>query len=1046
MSFERTVLIVDDSPEDRETYRRFLLTDERYHYIFLETDYGENGLEVCKLVQPDAILLDFHLPDIDGIEFLCELKTQFGKMQLPVIMLTGRGNEDVAVQAMKSGAADYLVKGKTTSENLRLAIHNILERDRLQQQLEQSEDRFRTSIENMLDCFGIYKCLRDESGKIVDFIVEYVNAAACTNNRMTAAEQIGKKLCEILPFHRETGLFNEYCRVVETGVPLTKEDLIYSDRFNQEYLTRAFDIRANKLGDGFVASWRDITDRKRSEERLRLLESVVVNANDAVIITAIAPLEEPGPRIVYVNQAFTDLTGYTCEEVVGRSPRFLQGAKTDKAALKRIRDALQAKKPVQEELINYCKDGSEFWVEISITPIADAAGQYTHFVAIQRNISDRKQAEMILRETRHLIEQIAVTIPDILYIHDLKERRNVYINRQVTEVLGYTPEAICQLGTVGLQSLMHPEDLALLPAHLQRFDGVGDREVLEFEYRMQHANGEWRWLCSRESVFTRNSDGSVQQILGTAQDITARKQVEIELRRSQERIQRTLETSQIGIGFGSSNGDVLEMNDTLLSILGYTRDEFRNSKLSWRDMSPPEYAEIDRQAMEQLELTGSIKAIEKEVIRKDGTRLPILISATRLQGEVEEHIAFIVDLSDRKRAEIALRNSEERLRLAFATTQMGSWDWDISTGSITWSDNMEAMFGLTPGEFDGSYEMFESRLHPEDRDRVLEAIDSAVNTGADYNIEFRVVFPNGTVRWAQSKGQVFYDRTGKAVRMTGVDLDITDCKHSEVENARMLELAQQAQREAEAANRAKDEFVAMVSHDLRSPLNAILGWAKLLRTRQVNAETTARALDAIERNAQSQAKLLEDLLDVSRMIRGKLELQESQFDLVSLVEESVETTFLAASAKQIHLEFRIPNSEFRIPISGDRDRLQQVLGNLLSNAIKFTPEGGKIEVQLSLLTSSHNHQLPTTNYQLSTTNYAQIQVIDTGNGISPEFLPHVFDRFRQAQSPNKQGGLGLGLAIARHIVELHGGTIHAASLGVGQGATFTIQLPLMPPK
>jgi signal transduction histidine kinase len=126
--------------------------------------------------------------------------------------------------------------------------------------------------------------------------------------------------------------------------------------------------------------------------------------------------------------------------------------------------------------------------------------------------------------------------------------------------------------------------------------------------------------------------------------------------------------------------------------------------------------------------------------------------------------------------------------------------------------------------------------------------------------------------------------------------------------------------------------------------------------------------------------------------------------------------------------------------------LQQVLGNLLSNAIKFTPEGGKIEVQLSLLTSSHNHQLPTTNYQLSTTNYAQIQVIDTGNGISPEFLPHVFDRFRQAQSPNKQGGLGLGLAIARHIVELHGGTIHAASLGVGQGATFTIQLPLMPPK
>ncbi|MGL4621421.1 MAG: PAS domain S-box protein, partial [Chroococcidiopsis sp.] len=657
----------------RETYRRFLLADDRYHYIFLEADYGENGLEVCKLVQPDAILLDFHLPDIDGIEFLCELKTQFGKIQLPVIMLTGRGNEDVAVQAMKSGAADYLVKGKTTSENLRLAIHNILERDRLQQQLEQSEDRFRTSIENMLDCFGIYKSRRNESGKIIDFIVEYVNAAACTNNRMTAAEQIGKNLCEILPSHRQTGLFEEYCQVVETGKPLIKEALIYSDRFNQEYLTRAFDIHATKLDDGFVAAWRDITSRKQAEERLRLLESVVVNANDAVIITAIAPIEEPGPRIVYVNQAFTNLSGYTCEEVVGRSPRFLQGAKTDKAALKRIRDALEARQAVQEELINYRKDGSEFWVDISITPIADAAGQYTHFVAIQRDISDRKQ--------------------------------------------------------------------------------------------------------------------------------------------------------------------------------------------------------------------------------------------------------------------------------------------------------------------------------------------------------------------------------------------------SEVENARMLELAQQAQIEAEAANRAKDEFVAMVSHDLRSPLNAILGWAKLLKTRRVNAETAARALDAIERNAQSQAKLLEDLLDVSRMIRGKLELKESQFDLVSLVEESVETTFLAASAKQIHLEFGIQNSAVGIIVSGDRDRLQQVLGNLLSNAIKFTPEGGKIKVQLSLAGSReqgsgqrarfprHRSRVAGSRGEFTTHHsYAQIQVIDTGNGISPEFLPHVFDRFRQAQSPNKQGGLGLGLAIARHIVELHGGTIHAASLGVGHGATFTIQLPLMPPK
>ncbi len=271
MRQQRTIVIIDDCLEDRETYRRYLLKDDSYAYTIFEEDYGENGLELCKLVNPDVILLDFLLPDIDGLEFLNLLQLQSGKSNLPVVMLTGQGNEAIAVQAMKNGAQDYLVKGKTTPESLRLAIHNVVERIHLQSLLEQSEKRFRTSVETMLDCFGIFTSIRNSSGEIIDFAIEYINTAACADNQMSAAAQMNSSLLELLPVHQQAGLFADYCRVVETGEPLLKEALVYAD-IEQQYLNTALDIRAAKLGDGFVAAWRNITDRKRLEaERDQLL-------------------------------------------------------------------------------------------------------------------------------------------------------------------------------------------------------------------------------------------------------------------------------------------------------------------------------------------------------------------------------------------------------------------------------------------------------------------------------------------------------------------------------------------------------------------------------------------------------------------------------------------------------------------------------------------------------------------------------------------------------------------------------------------------------
>jgi PAS domain S-box-containing protein len=257
--------------------------------------------------------------------------------------------------------------------------------------------------------------------------------------------------------------------------------------------------------------------------------------------------------------------------------------------------------------------------------------------------------------------------------------------------------------------------------------------------------------------------------------------------------------------------------------------------------------------------------------------------------------------------------------------------------------------------------------------------------------------------------------------------DISDRKRAEEERARLLESEQEARRRAEDANLLKDEFLATISHELRTPLNSINGWAQLLRTGGLNGEEVARALETIERSARSLNQIINDLLDVSRIITGKMRLDVGPVLLGSIINAAVDTVRPAADTKEIRLSVLIDSSAE--VVSGDAGRLRQVVWNLLSNAIKFAPLGGWVQVRLERLNS-----------------YVEITVADNGQGIKPEFLPYVFDRFRQEEggASRRQGGLGLGLAIVRHLVELHGGTVRAESAGTGQGASFTVALPVAP--
>jgi len=379
--------------------------------------------------------------------------------------------------------------------------------------------------------------------------------------------------------------------------------------------------------------------------------------------------------------------------------------------------------------------------------------------------------------------------------------------------------------------------------------------------------------------------------------------------------------------------------------------------------------------------------------------------------------------TDRARQEA--EQSAQQLQTALQAGRMGTWQYTIATGEVRWSPGLEAIHGYAPGTFPGTFEAFRKEIHPEDRDRVLQAISTALADQRDHHVEYRIVRPDGEVRWVEGVGQVFADAEGRPERMVGICSDVTERKDIEHTRAELLVREQAARAELERASRLKDEFLAVLSHELRTPLNAVLGYAQLLARRGLSADRTAHAVAAIQRNAQAQARLVESLLDLSRIMAGKLELNLERQDLGAIVEAAVDVIRPDADAKDITLHVERPSDP--VVLMCDGERLQQVFWNLLSNAIKFTPRGGTVDVSITPNEGS-----------------AEVAISDNGQGISPEFLPYVFDRFRQAESHRSRAsaGLGLGLALVREMVHAHRGSVVAQSPGEGRGSTFIVVLPL----
>ena len=425
-----------------------------------------------------------------------------------------------------------------------------------------------------------------------------------------------------------------------------------------------------------------------------------------------------------------------------------------------------------------------------------------------------------------------------------------------------------------------------------------------------------------------------------------------------------------------------------------------------------------------LVVSGTIGEDVAVLMMKAGAHDYILKdNLTRLQPAVAREIADAQMRRSRRAAETALRESEERLALAIEATQLGTFDFDPRTKALVWSQFGKRHYGLSADALVSIDQLWQA-VHPDDRPRIKDILATAFQAGHDgyYSAEFRTIgIEDGIERWLSTRGRIICDHVGQPIRFVGVSIEISE--RIRMEGA----LRESMEREAEA-NRLKDQFIADLSHELRTPLNVILGYSRGLVTRPLSPtpEDIARVrhtASLIERNAAAQLRIVEDLLDVQRIVAGRLAVERAPCDLRQLAQGVLDSLMPSVASK--HLEV---DSSFRaVEYSCDAARIQQVMWNLLGNAVKFTPAGGRI------------HFLVTSEFDC-----AVIQVRDSGRGIPSHFLPYVFDRFRQfdATSTRRHEGMGLGLSIVKHVVDLHGGSVIAESEGEGHGAAFTVTLPL----
>lgn len=895
----------------------------------------------------------------------------------------------------------------------------IQERIKIEANLRESEERFRTLADNISQ----FAWMADEKGWLFWYNLRWFDY---TGTNLEEMQGWGWEKVHH-PDHLQR-VIESFTHSLNTGEPW--EDtfpLLSKEGEFRWFLSRALPIRDEQ---GNIVRWfgtnTDIQDIKEVQDALRE-SNAILNAINTTTPTMIYAKNLAGQMLIANPAVLTALVKSETEVIGKTDAEFLpdrQQAEYIMANDRRVMETGEVQ--TYEESLDF-PIGKRTYISTKL-PYRDKDGSIIGLIGISTDISDRKRVEENLEAKNREITNILDSITDGFASLD-KDWRYTFVNPKAEDILGKQKSEL--LGKNVWE--VFPEAVGL-PGYNYCYQAVNEQVTIEYEEFHPFLN---KWLNVRLYP-------SVDGLTLYFQNITKRKQAEIALRLSESKFRQLADANVVGIIVANYAGEITEANDAFLQMLGYVRSDLKAGEVSWRNITPIEYFPLDEQKWQELQQTGKVY-FEKEYLHKNGSRIPVLIAAAKLEGNEEAAICMIVDLTERKQAENALRESEQRFRNLADSMPQIVWTANPD-GTIDYYNQRIREFSGCEQQPDRSWK-WQSVLHPDDEQLTIKLWQQAVETGEIYECEHRIKRVDGEFRWHLSRGMPVKDEQGRVIKWYGTATDIHAQKQYQAEREELLRREQAARTEAESASRLKDEFLATLSHELRTPMNAMLGWTTMLRTRTLSEATVARALETIERNTKTLNQLIEDILDVSRIIRGKVRLNLQPLELLPVMEQAIETIKPTAAVKDIQILLQ-PLQVNSLKVMADSSRLQQIIWNLLSNAIKFTPNGGSVNIKLSAVMARARESAEKQKYDscpILNSHHAQIQITDTGIGIAPEFLPFVFDRFRQADGSitRSHGGLGLGLAIVRHLVELHGGTVHVSSLGIGQGATFTVNLPLV---
>jgi PAS domain S-box-containing protein len=829
----------------------------------------------------------------------------------------------------------------------------------------------------------------------------------------------------------------EFRAIAADGHPVWLQDNVSVVKDAEGRLTKITGLMVD-----MSAAYRQAGQRQQAEEQLKRYQVLSEHSRDIVLFVRL------DGQIIEANNAAIQAYGYDRSELLSVKIDTLRAPQTHALIAEQIEQA--DKQGILFETIHRRKDGSFFPVEVSAQ--STVIGNEKIVLSIIRDITERKRAEEALRESNRRITNILESITDAFVALD-HQWRITYVNQETARLNGQKPEDM--IGKTHWEQW--PWSVGTVVEREYR-RAVTERVAVHLEVLYEPLN---LWL---EIHAYPSQDGLSIYF----RDITERKQIEQSLQVNRDRLDLVLQASQLGLWYCDLPFDKLVWNDKCKEHFGLTPDTEVTIDLFYAQLHPDD-RERTRTAIDQSIEQKSGYDIDYRTVAPDGQVRWIRAIGRGFYDATGNPMHFdgiTVDISDRKRQEEERSRVEARerqymhrlQRLAEASVAINSTlslDEILKLITEQAREIIEAHQSVTSMSVDDNWAQAINAVSLSDKYAQWRQYDEKTDGSGIYTLVCRMQRPMRMTQ-AELEAHPAWRGFGKhasnhppirgwlAVPLTTRDgkniglIQLSDKYEGEFtqeDEAILVQLAQMASatidnarlyQESQQANRLKDDFLATLSHELRSPLNAMLGWLTLLRTRKFDEAAKTRALETIERNARTQAQLVEDILDVSRIIRGQLRLNVRPVRLVPVIESAIDTVRPAADAKSIRLQSVLDPAAG--PVSGDSDRLQQIIWNLLTNAVKFTPKGGRVQICLERINS-----------------HVEITVTDTGQGISAEFLPYVFDRFRQADGSitRSYNGLGLGLAIVRHLVELHGGTVHAESAGKGLGARFTVKLPLM---